>query len=186
MQKLYNVSIIFLSVLCVLVVCIILMLLGMNLFALIHNPKTDEELFFETIYDMTKIDFRSCELISEKDTHGGFNGDGTTQKIYNCYHNEISTKKLKNNLKSLPLSKNIQTELSSIRMDKNGETYSYKTLIEEITNGYYFFIDNYSEYYKDVENIYSDEKLLDRYATNYTVGIYDADTKYFYYFEIDT
>lgn len=186
MQKIYKVSIIFLSTLCVLVVCIILMLLGVYFFALIHNPKTDEELFHETIYNKTEIDFRSCELISEKNTHGGFNGDGTTQKIYNCYQKEISTKKLKNNLKSLPLSENIRVEMSSKRIDINGESYSYETLIKEITNGYYFFIDNYSEYYKDVEDIYSDEKLLERYATNYTLGIYDADTKYFYYFEVDT
>lgn len=80
MNKIYKVSVIFLSTLCILILCIILMLLGVHLFALLHNPQTDEELFFEIIEDKTDISFNTCELISEEDTHGGFLGEGTTQK----------------------------------------------------------------------------------------------------------
>lgn len=186
MKKVYKVSKIILLILTVLVGCLILMLLGASFFSLIYNPKTDEELFFETLNNKTNIDFKKCALVSEKNTHGGFMGDGTTYKIYNCYQQDISTKKLKSNLNSLPLSENISKEMSSKRMDYNGESYSYEKIIKAITNGYYLFIDNYSEYYNDIEDIYSDEMLLKRPATNYTLGIYDADTKFFYYFEVDT
>lgn len=59
-------------------------------------------------------------------------------------------------------------------------------IIKEISNGYYFFIDNYAVNYENNKNIYNDENISQRPAKNYTLGVYDLDTKIFYYFEVDT
>lgn len=160
------------------------MLLGMHLFSLLHNPLSDAELFFKTIEEKTNVAFNTCELISEENTHGGFLGDGTTQKIYNCYHQNIKKKQLKNELKPLPLSNNLMTEIMTNFPSE--ENIHPENIIKEITNGYYFFIDNYAVNYENNKNIYSDENISKRPSKNYTLGIYDLDTKKFYYFEVDT
>lgn len=183
MDKIYKISVIFLSTLCILILCLILMLLGVYFFDFIHNPQTDEELFFTTIAEKTAIAFNDCNLVKEENTHGGFLGDGITLKIYNCYSKNIRDKDLKKGLKKLPLSKNLVEEVMNNFSDddiKPGD------IIKEIDNGYYFFIDNYAVSYENRQNIYSDKKLLTRPAKNYTLGVYDSDTKYFYYFEVDT
>lgn len=184
MNKTYKIVIIFLAILCILVLSVILMFSGVYFFALIHNPQTDEELFFTTITDKTGISFNSCEVVSEKNTHGGFLGDGVTEKIYNCYNKKIKEKDIKKALKPLPLSKNLNEEIMNYNSFES--SIDPKLIISEITNGYYFFIDNYAFNYENKQNIYSDANLLKRPAQNYTLGIYDLDTKMFYYFEIDT
>lgn len=184
MNKLYKVSVIFLSTLCILILCIILMLLGVYFFDFIHNPLTDEAMFFKTIEDKTNISFNTCELVSEENTHGGFLGDGITQKIYNCYHQDIEKKQLKKGLKPLPLSDNLMNEImNNFPIEENIQP---ENIIKEITNGYYFFIDNYAVNYENNHNIYSDKNISNRSSKNYTLGIYDIDTKVFYYFEVDT
>lgn len=184
MHKIYKIVIIFLATLCILVLSVILMLLGVYVFALIYNPQTDEELFFTTITDKTGISFNSCKVVSEKNTHGGFLGDGVTEKIYNCSNQEIKKKDLKKALKPLPLSKNLNEEIMNYNPPEG--SINPKPIISDITNGYYFFIDNYAVNYENKKNIYSDENLLKRPAQNYTLGVYDLDTKIFYYFEVDT
>ena len=183
MKKMYQVTIIFLISLCILVLSIALMLIGSNVIQIFYSPKTDEELFFEKLNDKTNIDFTKCSLVNIKDTHGGFSKTGTTQKIYNCYKEKINEKDLKKTI-SLPLPKNIKDDISKQRYSYDGTLYSYKNIIKDITNGYYFFIDNYSNN-NDIEDIYTDKYLPTRTKINYTLGIYDADTKYFYFFEID-
>ncbi len=184
MKKAYQVTIVSLISLCILVLAFALMLIGSNIMKIIYAPKTDEQIFFEKLNDKTSIDFTKCSLVNIKDTHGGFSKTGTTQKIYNCYKEDINENLLKNKILSLPLSQNIKTDMEKERYSYEGDLYSFKNIIKDITNGYYFFIDNYSKNNK-VEDIYTDKYLLTRTSRNYTLGIYDADTKYFYCFEID-
>lgn len=50
-----------------------------------------------------------------------------------------------------------------------------------VENCLYYFVDDYGRRYEDLDDIYSDAKLLDRYSTNYTLAMYDIDTNYLYY-----
>lgn len=183
MKKMYQVTIVSLISLCILVLSFALMLVGSNVIKTFYSPKNDEEIFLEKLNNKTNIDFTKCTLVNIKDTHGGFSKSGTTQKIYNCYQEKIKDKSLKKML-SLPLSKNIKDDMSKLRYSYDGDLYSFEKIIKDITNGYYFFIDNYSNN-NDVEDIYTDKYLPTRTKINYTLGIYDTDTKYFYFFEID-
>ncbi len=184
MNKLYKIAVIFLLTLCILLACIILMLFGTKFFSLIHNPKTDEELLLTKIKSKTGIDFSSCELLSEENTHGGFLETGATQKIYNCYHQDIKKKSLKQGLKLLPLSKNLTEDIMA--NFPNDDKIAPGNIIPEITNGYYFFIDNYTVNYESNLDIYSDKNISNRLSRNYSLGVYDYETKIFYYFELDT
>ncbi len=184
MKKAYQVTIVSLTALCILVLSLALMLVGANVMKIIYSPKTDEEIFMEKLNGKTKIDFTKCSLVSIKDTHGGFSKTGTTQKIYNCYKESIDEDILKKKLISIPLSVNIKKDMEKTRYSYEGDLYTFGNIIKDITNGYYFFIDNNS-INDDIGDIYTDKYLSTRTSINYTLGIYDADTKYFYFFEID-
>lgn len=54
--------------------------------------------------------------------------------------------------------------------------------IPPVKNGYYFFYDRASE----STNPYGDSDVLNRYSFNFTIAIYDADTKQLHYVEFDT
>lgn len=84
----------------------------------------------------------------------------------------------------LPLSENLQ--LIMYGGEKDSTTYSYKlgnqNGIPKITNGYYYFLDRHNE----ATNKHSDKDLFDRYSFNFTIALYDIDTKIFYYYKFDT
>ena len=170
---------------------VIVTLLFIMLFSFICSTciKTDEEYSFDHIKDRTNVSFKACNIINEKDTHGGFLGDGKKSVIYQCDKN-FNTKNIRKKWNKLPLSENLNIYLYGDAV-KNGITYPKKEendyVIPKIENGYYYFIDNYSLYYKDIDNIYSDEKILDMGRShNFTLTVYDIDKNYLYYYEIDT
>lgn len=84
-----------------------------------------------------------------------------------------------NNWNQLPLSENLNLIIYVGK--KNGETYSYGLALNnniKINKGYYYFVDKYTKYYKDYEDIYSDYKLFDRISMKFLVAIYNMDTSY--------
>lgn len=149
---------------------------------------SDEEYIFNDINEKTNVSFDTCNIISESDTHGGFLGDGKKIVIYYC-GDDFNTKNILNNWKKFP-SENLDIYFYGGAV-KNGITYPKKDeenySIPKLENGYYYFIDNYSKNYNDSDDIYSDDKILDMGRPhNFTLTVYDIDSNYLYFYEIDT
>ena len=123
-------------------------------------------------------------VIEEKDTHGGFLGDGTYYLILDCSERKEQATELIKDWKPLPLTENLQ--LIMYGGEKNGVGYAYD-LAEEahwpiINNGVYKFVDRHSEAVDKSD----DTNLFNRYSYNFTIAVYDFDTDKLYYFEFDT
>lgn len=164
-------------------VAIIVAIIVLHLFV-----KTNEQYHFSDIEKKTNVSFKECKIIKSSDTHGGFHGDGVKKVTYKC-GNKFNTKNIKKKWKKIPFTENINIELYG-DAKKNGIEYppldEKDYAVRKIENGYYYFIDQYSREYKDVKDIYSDEKLLSRYSKNFTLTVYDIDNNLLYYYGVDT
>lgn len=123
-------------------------------------------------------------VVEEKDTHGGFLGDGEYYLILDCSENIEQAEELIKDWKPLPLTENLQ--LAMYGGEKNGVHYGYNFAEEahwpEISNGVYKFVDRHDEAFDKSD----DTNLLNRYSFNFSIAVYDLDTNIFYYFEQDT
>lgn len=132
-------------------------------------------------FDINEKDFT---VIEEQDTHGGFHGDGTYHIALDCSDNKEKIYEKISDWSELPLSENLQ--LIMYGGEKDGCTYGYnfaeKTNIPAVNNGYYCFLDRYSE----ATDKHSDIELFNRYSYNFSLAIYDADTDILYYIREDT
>lgn len=130
--------------------------------------------------------FKSTEFIvvEERDTHGGFHGDGSYYLILDCSRNSERAHEIIQGRKELPLSNNL--DLVMYGGEKDGVSYGYNFAEEAhwptISNGVYKFIDRHSE---SVDKL-DDTNLLNRHSFNFSVAVYDLDNDTLYYFEIDT
>lgn len=138
------------------------------------------------IKNHTGVAVSKCKKIVEEDSHGGFPADGETMIEYDCSKVDIEVDKVK--LKKLPLSENLNLIMYGGK--KDGRTYMYnlasKSGIPNIEDGYYYFFDDYGKYYKDIDDYNSDKKLFDRHSFNFTLIMFDSNTKHLYYYEFDT
>ncbi len=123
-------------------------------------------------------------VIDEKDTHGGFHGDGSYYLILDCSDKTEPAKELINDWKPFPLTENLQ--LAMYGGNKDGVSYGYDFAEEAhwptISNGVYKFVDRHSEAVDKSD----DTNLLSRYSFNFSIAVYDLDTNTLYYFEMDT
>ena len=116
--------------------------------------------------------------MEEKDSHGGFLGDGEALvKIYLSKDNskEIIEQMEKNShWRKLPLSEDL----------KNFPVVDKEYKIPDVQNGYWFV---YDRYYKAIDQ-YDAEKIFDkdRSAFNFSLAVFDTDSNILYYFEEDT
>lgn len=122
------------------------------------------------------------------DTHGGFHNDGTTYIELN-FPDNLYLEAIKQSSKWHPLPLN--KELATLVYGKSDENISIgsfltnedgKLLFPPIENGYYYFKDRNSE---SVDNQDS-SKILKRNSFNFTIAIYNEDTKMLYFCELDT
>lgn len=123
-------------------------------------------------------------VVEEKDTHGGFVGDGAYYLILDCSDNTEDALSIVADWNELPLSENLN--LIMYGGEKDDVTYGYdlseKAHMPVIENGYYYFEDRHSEA-KDVSD---DSELFSRASFNFSLAVYDSDTNRLYYFEFDT
>ena len=138
------------------------------------------------IKNNTGIAVSKCKKVVENDNHGGFHGDGETMKEYDC--SKVDIKVDEGKLKKFPLSENLN--LIMYGGEKDGVKYMYNLASESgipyIEEGYYYFFDDYGKMYKDTDDYNSDKKLFDRYSFNFTLIMFDSNTKHLYYYEFDT
>ena len=132
------------------------------------------------------FDFKTSDftVLEEKDTHGGFHGDGSFYLILDCSQNADKARSIVENWTTLPLSQNLHIVMYG--GEKNGTNYGYNFAEEAhwptIKNGVYKFVDRQSE----SKNSSDDSDLLDRYSFNFSIAVYDLDSDILYYFEMDT
>ena len=92
----------------------------------------------------------------------------------------------KRNWKSFPLDKTVQTLLYGYESDELiCEPYitdeNNNAIIPEITNGYYFLYDRQAK-----NGRAAGADILRRDSLNFTVAVYDSDSRILYYCEMDT
>ena len=139
--------------------------------------------FEKTVSKELGIDAKGGRVISNEDTHGGFQGDGETF-ISIEYDNKALEEEIKANpaWKALPLDKTSEaliygTEnedgcIGPFLSDEEGHP-----LIPKIEKGYYILIDRQSEKEGDI---------LERYSFNFTFSIYDSHNDMLYFCKFDT
>lgn len=134
------------------------------------------------------INASSGKILSHIDTHGGFHGDGYTYTVLqfsdDSYCDRIPTSAPWH---SLPLSSSMQTILygttknsqitSPLFTDDNGNP-----LFPKIENGFYYFKDRHSK----STNPFDDSAIWNRYSYNFTIAVYDFDTRTLYFGMFDT
>ncbi len=136
------------------------------------------------LYSDLKIDENKFVVIDEKDTHGGFLGDGTYYIKLDCSENYMEIEDIMSEWPKLPLTRNLEIVLYG--GERDGVAYAFDFAedvgIPKPEHGRYFFIDRHRE----AKDRYSDSGLLDRYSFNFSVAIYDSDKKMLYYLREDT
>lgn len=136
------------------------------------------------VRDLCGLDLADCGVVSSKDTHGGFHGDGALMVEFDC--SQISDFVLQqiSAWHPLPLSENLR--LIMYGGVKNDTVYAHKLAehygLPEVRNGYYFFHDRHAMSTDPA----SDRDLLSRGSWNFTLLIFNADTAHLYLFEYDT
>lgn len=133
------------------------------------------------------LDVSGGEEISNSDTHGGFHGDGTTYIAF-----EFSDDKVLEQIresaqwKAFPLDNTVRTLIYGTTDEANSigpyvSDGEGNALIPDIQDGYYLLIDRHGESDKA-----SEEDILHRASFNFTLGIYDSNTKILYFCKLDT
>lgn len=132
-------------------------------------------------FGFSKEDFT---VIEEKDTHGGFHGDGFYTLILDCSGHADAALKLTDGWNKLPLSENLNLIMYGGQRDSviYGYHLSEYAQMPPIENGFYCFKDRHSE----AEDAKDDSELLSRYSFNFSLAVYDCGTDRLYYFEYDT
>lgn len=117
--------------------------------------------------------------MEEKDTHGGFHGDGEAfVKIYfSDKQSETFVKNINenNHWRKLPMPERLQNRVSNV--DEVEE-------IPVVENGYWFFVDRHTK----ATNKYNYNEIfnLDRTSLNFSVALFDIDANILYFYALDT
>lgn len=116
--------------------------------------------------------------IEEKDTHGGFHGDGEALvKVYfSDKQAEKFIRKIDKNIHwyKLPMKDIIQTCINNNITDEIS--------VPIIENGHWFFLDRHSKA-TDKYNYY---EMFGRASSNYSIAIFDIDSNILYIYSLDT
>lgn len=117
--------------------------------------------------------------MEEKDTHGGFHGDGEDfVKVYflNKQAEKFVNKINKNNhWRKLPMPEDLRERVS------NADEVE---AIPDVENGYWFFEDRHEEA-TDKYN-YNEIFNSNRASSNFSVAVFDTDTNILYFYALDT
>lgn len=110
-----------------------------------------------------------------EDTHGGFLGDGTTYIRLRFYDGALPEDFWYDvHWHTLPLTENLAGQVPRI----NGEA----ACALEAEKGYYYFRDRHSE----AEHDWDEEPIMGRFSWNFTLAVYDTDTRTLHFLKLDT
>lgn len=157
---------------CVILICLFILLTACN--------KNSTNNVISALYG---VNVDGCEIIREYNNHG-FHGDGIQLLEYDCEKNSPQIEEDMSNWNCMPLPESLHLLLYG--GEKNNIIYTYN-LAEEydipiIDNGFYLFVDRHSS----SESPNDDSALLNRHSFNFTLILYDSDSKILYYIKYDT
>ena len=146
----------------------------------------------EQLSDALGADVSRGTVLSSRDDHGGFHGDGLLAVTISFTQEEadalVAQFQDRPAWHPFPLTENLTTAFYG----KTTGTYTRSALIRdydtdtllvpEISSGWYYFCDRHSE----ASDPLDDSDLFSRASYNCTVAVYDADTRMLYFFAIDT
>lgn len=138
------------------------------------NPNFEINAHISGVLD---LDVTSGTEIYRYDSHGGFHGDGVL-----CYDLKFPDDTVAKEIEKhphwhpLPLKDDMKKLLYAMKDEQE------KTLLPDISNGYYFFYDRHSE----SNDPYDDTDVMNRHSFNMTAAIYDTENHTLYYIEFDT
>jgi len=164
---------------------LILLVLGFYLLIVFSASGSDaprrDGLWQQQISIDLQLNVKSASVLYERDTHGGLLGDGTTLVALQLKETAMAAKLAEQpNWCALPLPEILYRAVYDNFFFRNEEGDS---MVPPVENGYYFFLDRHSM----AEDIFDPSNLMEeRYSSNYTIGIYDADMNILYYLELDT
>ncbi len=140
--------------------------------------------YLHTLYDynfyssLIEIPIPMFAKMEEKDTHGGFHGDGESLvKIYfSNKQAEKFIKKIKNNThwSTLPIDEILQNCINNNSIEGMS--------VPLVENGYWFFLDRHS----NATNKYDYNDMFNRASSNYSVAIFDKESNILYIYSLDT
>ena len=158
---------------------IILLICGISLIFLFNSKLFNNKM--EKINKSIEITSFDCKILEDKDTHGGFLGDGDYFAKISC--SRLDYAKLSSNWKKLPLTDSLNKIMELIQCsDKECKSAYERYNIPNISNGYYYFLDRHS----DSKNKYDDSNINNRSSYNFTLALLDKDTNIIYYYKLDT
>lgn len=145
----------------------------------------------QELSDTLGIDLTDAVILEETDTLGGFHGDGTA-----CIALELTSIQAEAiqaavgtepHWHALPLTETAEIILYGISEDgwTSGpylHNDDYEPLVPEVENGCWFFLDRHSQ---ATDNV-TDAGVLSRWSFNFSIALYDADSRILYYLELDT
>ena len=117
--------------------------------------------------------------MEEKDTHGGFHGDGEAfVKVY--FSNEQAIKFINkinenNHWSKLPMPERLRERVSNAdEVEK----------IPNVENGYWYFVDRHTK----TTDKYNYSEMFDsnRASSNFSVAVFDIETNILYFYALDT
>lgn len=154
---------------------ITLIILLLFIFYMIYDFTLKKYLFYSSHIEIQIPIFAKIE---EKDTHGGFHGDGETfVKIYlSDKQTQKFISKINKNLhwQELPMPKLLQN-CASNSIDEGIE-------IPFVNNGYWFFLNRQSK----VTDKYNYNEIVNIASSNYSIAIFDTASNVLYYYALDT
>lgn len=158
---------------------LILILCGISLIIIINFSISSNKI--KKIRQEIEIESFDCSISSDKDTHGGFLGDGDYFAKLSC--SKLNYDNLSNNWKLLPLTDSLN-QIMNMKQCRDGgcrDVYE-KYSIPNIQNGYYYFVDRHS----DSNDKYDDSIINNRSSYNFTLALLDKDVNIIYYYRLDT
>lgn len=143
--------------------------------SIIYNNKLNH------ISKILNLDVGNCELVNSVNTHDGFLGDGEYFSKLKCSSKEDDEIKLK--WEKLPMNEELQKAMDyKLCSDLGCSNFFERYNVQIIENGYYYFYDRHLDA-KDNKN---DLNLNNRSSYNFSVGLFDSDSKMLYFYELDT
>lgn len=128
------------------------------------------------------IDVSRGREIFNHDSHCG-NGDGCWYVVLQFHNNELLNGIMSDSRwRTFPLDRTTQTLVYGVKVGSNSNgpylvDDNGGTLIPEISNGYYILIDRHEQ---------KGQNLLNRFSYNFTIGLYDIDSKRLYFCRFDS
>ena len=141
-------------------------------------------IYLQTLYDynfyssLIEIPIPIFAKIEEKDTHGGFHGDGET--LAKFYFSDKQAQNFTSNISN-------NSHWNEFPIPETLQHCAYDSIDEDIkipfiNNGYWFFLDRHSKA-TDKYNYY---EMFGRASSNYSIAVFDIDSNILYIYSLDT